>query len=180
MILLLKQNPEATDGVIRKAVRQPARFCIPLLRPHRHPRLPERLVPPRAGGLLFPRRRGCARGRQNRAQPADRRVSALGRGVRSQSPDPIEWAQKGVRKEDYVRPWFRRMERASRYGVYFIFQSMEQGATFRCSLPKFPTQDPNHRILRQQRSRYTHYYFYLRDETLGPMVLRVASFFPFP
>jgi hypothetical protein len=92
---------------------------------------------------------------------------------------PIEWAQKGVRKEDYVRPWSRRIERAGRYGVYFIFQSMEQGATFRCSIPKFPTQDPNHRILRQQRSRYTHYYFYLRDETLGPMVLRVASFFPF-
>src|SRR5438105_10137863 len=29
---------------------------------------------------------------------------------------PIEWAQKGVRKEDYVRPWARRMERAGRYG----------------------------------------------------------------
>src|SRR6201747_142316 len=28
-------------------------------------------------------------------------------------------------------------------------------------------------------SRFTHYYFYLRDETLGPMVMRVASFFPF-
>ena len=91
----------------------------------------------------------------------------------------MEWAQKGVRKEDYVQPWLRRMERANRYGVYFIFQSMEQGATFRCSMPKFPTQDPNHRILRQQRSRFTHYYFYLRDETLGPMVMRVASFFPF-
>src|SRR3954449_1448259 len=92
---------------------------------------------------------------------------------------PVEWAQKGVRKEDYVRPWLRRMERAGQYGVYFIFQSMEQGPTFRCSMPKFPTQDPNHRILRSQRSRFTHYYFYLRDETLGPMVLRVASFFPF-
>jgi hypothetical protein len=92
---------------------------------------------------------------------------------------PMEWAQKGVRKEDYVQPWLRRMERTNRYGVYFIFQSMEQGATFRCSMPKFPTQDPNHRILRQQRSRFTHYYFYLRDETLGPMVMRVASFFPF-
>ena len=80
---------------------------------------------------------------------------------------PIEWAQKGVRKEDYVRPGLRRMERAGGYGVYFVFQSMEQGATFRCSVPKFPTQDPNHRILRQQRSRYTHYYFYLRDETLA-------------
>ena len=92
---------------------------------------------------------------------------------------PMEWAQKGVRKEDYVRPYLRRMERASQYGVYFIFQSMEQGPTFGCSMPKFPTQDPNHRIVRQQRSRFTHYYFYLRDETLGPMVMRVASFFPF-
>lgn len=92
---------------------------------------------------------------------------------------PMEWAQKGVRKEDYVRPWLRRMERAGQYGVYFIFQSMEQGPTFRCSMPKFPTQDPHHRILRQQRSRFTHYYFYLRDETLGPMVMRLASFFPF-
>jgi hypothetical protein len=92
---------------------------------------------------------------------------------------PVEWAQKGVRKEDYVRPWLGRMERANRYGVYFIFQSMEQGPTFRCSVPKFPTQDPNHRILSPQRSRFTHYYFYLRDQTLGPMVMRVASFFPF-
>ena len=91
----------------------------------------------------------------------------------------MEWAQKGVRKEDDVRPWLRRMERAGQYGVYFIFQSMEQGPTFRCSMPKFPTQDPHHRILRPQRSRFPHYYFYLRDETLGPMVMRVASFFPF-
>src|SRR5438093_1573147 len=40
---------------------------------------------------------------------------------------PIEWAEKGVRKEDYVRPWLRRMERGHRTGVYFIFKSMEQG-----------------------------------------------------
>src|ERR1017187_926045 len=92
---------------------------------------------------------------------------------------PMEWAQKGVRKEDYVRPGLRRMERAGLYGVDFIFQSMEQGPSFRCSMPKFPAQDPNHRILRAQRSRFTPYYFYLRDETLGPMVMRVASFFPF-
>jgi hypothetical protein len=92
---------------------------------------------------------------------------------------PMEWAQKGVRKEEYVRPWLRRMEQAGQYGVYFIFQSMEQGPSFRCSKPKFPTQDPNHRILAAQRSRFMHYYFYLRDETLGPMVMRVATFFPF-
>lgn len=92
---------------------------------------------------------------------------------------PCEWAQKGVRKEDHVLPWLRRMVKKNRYGVYFIFKSMEQGPTFRISVPKYPTQDPNHRILAHQRSRFTHYYFYIRDEVLGPIVMRVASFFPF-
>lgn len=92
---------------------------------------------------------------------------------------PIEWAEKGVRKEDYVRRWLRCLERSDRFGVYFIFKSMEQGPTFRCLVPRYPTQDPNHRILSPQRSRFTHYYFYLRDEVLGPIVVRMASFFPF-
>jgi hypothetical protein len=92
---------------------------------------------------------------------------------------PIQWAEKGVRKEDYVLPHLRRMVKKNGYGVYFIFKSMEQGSTFRCSVPKFPTQDPNHRILAYQRSRFTHYYFYVREQVLGPMVIRVASFFPF-
>jgi hypothetical protein len=60
---------------------------------------------------------------------------------------PIQWAQKGVRKEDQVLPWLRRMRKKDSYGVYFIFKSMEQGATFRLSVPKYPTKDPNHRIL---------------------------------
>src|ERR1700686_4884629 len=92
---------------------------------------------------------------------------------------PIEWAEKGVRKEDHVLPWQRRMMRTGTYSVYFIFKSMEQGPTFRVTVPKYPTKDPNYRILARQRSRFTHYYFYIRDETLGPMVMRVASFLPF-
>ncbi len=40
---------------------------------------------------------------------------------------PIEWAEKGVRKEDHVLRWLRRMEKRNAYGVYFIFKSMEQG-----------------------------------------------------
>jgi hypothetical protein len=71
------------------------------------------------------------------------------------------------------------MVRQNAYGVYFIFRSMEQGPTFRISVPKYPTQDPNHRILARQRSRFTHFYFYIRDAVLGPLVMRVASFFPF-
>ena len=92
---------------------------------------------------------------------------------------PIEWAEKGLRKEDHVLPALRRLEKRSAFGVYFIFKSMEQGRTFRITVPKYPTQDPNHRILAVQRSRFTHYYFYIRDESLGPIIVRVASFFPF-
>src|SRR6516165_10650260 len=92
---------------------------------------------------------------------------------------PIQWAEKATRKEDYVLPALHGIEKQNAYGVYFIFKSMEQGRTFRISVPKFPTPDPNHRILAHQRSRFTHYYFYIRDEVLGPIILRVASFFPF-
>ena len=72
---------------------------------------------------------------------------------------PIEWGGKGVRKEDYVVPALRGMEKKSAYGVYFIFKSMEQGRTFRITVPKYPTKDPNQRILANQQSRFTHYYF---------------------
>jgi hypothetical protein len=92
---------------------------------------------------------------------------------------PIQWAEKGIRKEDYVQRWLRRAQRKNTYGVYFIFKSMELGPTFRITVPKYPTKDPNYRILAHQRSRFTHYYFYIHDEVLGPIVMCVGSFFPF-
>jgi len=72
-----------------------------------------------------------------------------------------------------------RMESKNAYGVYFIFQ--EHGA--RIDLPhhraEICQQDPNDRIIANQRSRFTHYYFYIRDEVLGPIVMCVGSLFPF-
>jgi hypothetical protein len=53
---------------------------------------------------------------------------------------PIEWAEKGVRKEDHVRSHLRRMTQQESYGVYFIFKSLEQGSTFRISVPKYATR----------------------------------------
>ena len=44
---------------------------------------------------------------------------------------PGEWAEKGVRKEDYVRSRLRRMQRENQHGVYFILKSLEQGQPFR-------------------------------------------------
>lgn len=93
---------------------------------------------------------------------------------------PIQRAQKKVRKEEVVAPALHRMERQNRYGVYFILKSMEQGPTFRCSSPKFATQDPHYNLLRKTSSRFTYYYFYICDALLGPMVLRVGTFLPFP
>jgi hypothetical protein len=52
---------------------------------------------------------------------------------------------------------------------------MERGPSFRVTVAKFPTKDPNHRILARQKSRFTHNYFYIRDEVLGPMIMRVAA-----
>jgi hypothetical protein len=96
---------------------------------------------------------------------------------------PMKWPdkvlKKGMKKEDYVRPYCARMERRQRFGVYFIFKSMEQGPTFPARLPKFPTDDPDYRIVSRRRSRYTQDYFYSRDEVLGPLVMCVGSFLPF-
>jgi len=98
---------------------------------------------------------------------------------------PIEWPDaealktKRVKKEDYVRPYGASMERRKRFGVYFIFKSLEQGPKFGIRVPKYPTDDPHYRIVTRQRSRYTHYYFYIRDAVLGPIVMCVGSFLPF-
>ena len=56
---------------------------------------------------------------------------------------------------------------------------MEVGPSFRSAMPKHPSADPDYRILRRQRSRYTHYYFYIRDQVLGPIALSIGSFLPF-
>ena len=55
------------------------------------------------------------------------------------------------------------MVKKDAHGVYSIFKSMEVGPTFRIVVPKYPTKDANYRIL----------------ATTGPIVMRVASVFPF-
>ena len=97
---------------------------------------------------------------------------------------PLEWPdpdmkKKGLRQEDFARPYLVVMQRRQRFGVYFIFKTTEPGPNFRSCPPKYPTQDPDYRILRRHWSRYTHYYFYIRDEVLGPIILCVGSFLPF-
>jgi hypothetical protein len=95
---------------------------------------------------------------------------------------PLQWAEKDVRKEDYVLPYLRRMERENRFGVYFIFQAMEQGWTFRPGhklVARTPGGPADYPILHRHRARYRYFYFYLRDEVMGPMVVRLGTFIPF-
>ena len=95
---------------------------------------------------------------------------------------PVEWAERDVRKENYVAPYLRRMERANRFGVYFIFQAMEQGRTYRPGkrlVAREPGGPADYPILHKHRARYRYYYFYLRDEVLGAMIVRMGTFIPF-
>ena len=99
-----------------------------------------------------------------RTQEYQQWVEAFARNQRI----PIEWPDgealktKKLKKEDYVRPYGQRMERQKRFGVYFIFKSLEQGPKFGIRVPKYPTDDPAYRIVTRQRSRFTHYYFCIR------------------
>lgn len=92
---------------------------------------------------------------------------------------PIEWAQSDARKKDYVHPCLVKMKKQNRFGVYFILKSMEQGNSFRVAKPKYATKDPNYMRLSRTRNRFTHYYFHIRDEVLGALSIRIASFLPF-
>ena len=56
---------------------------------------------------------------------------------------PLEWPdpdmkKKGLRQEDCVRPYLLAMERRQRFGVYFIFKTMEPGP----QLSLLPAQVP--------------------------------------
>ena len=92
---------------------------------------------------------------------------------------PVLKAEKGVSKEDLVRPHLHRMERRDLQGVYCIFTSMEMGSTFTSKMPRFPTDDPDYRIIRRVPSRYLHYYFYIRDPAIGPLAMCVGTYLPF-
>jgi len=92
---------------------------------------------------------------------------------------PMCRAEKDVRKKDDLAPLRRRMQRQGQTGVYYILKSMEQGPSFRIVKPKYPVSDPNWRLIASQRSRYTHVYFYIVDEVLGPFSMRIGAYLPF-
>ena len=167
-------------GTLPRTVCRSALVRIPLLRPHRHPGLSAVLTRPENVVYFFRDVQGVGAITKEVLRQRTTEYNQWVEAFASNHQIPMEWAEKGVRKEDYVRSWLRRMERQDQHGVYFIFKSMERATTFRSTMPKYPTADPDYRILSRQRSRYAHYYFYIRDAVLGPIALCVASFLPFP
>jgi hypothetical protein len=92
---------------------------------------------------------------------------------------PMEWAEKGVARKTTSGLTYDVWSVAISSAFIAILKSLELGPSVRSAVPKFPVADPHSRILARQRSRYTHYYFYIRDEVLGPIALGVGSFLPF-
>ena len=91
---------------------------------------------------------------------------------------PILSAPKGVRKEDFVAPYYRAFR--GEQGVVVILKSMEQSATFISYEPRHaPPSGDDYRIIKRAAKRFLHYYFYILDPVMGPMSLCVASYLPF-
>src|SRR5260370_10893718 len=87
----------------------------------------------------------------------------------------IEWADdkalkaKGLKREDYVRPYCRSMERRKRDGPYFIINRLGQGPKVRVAMPQVPTADPHCRTIKRARSRSPQYDLSLRDALPRPL-----------
>src|SRR5216684_1200851 len=86
---------------------------------------------------------------------------------------------RGERKEHFVVPFYRRLKRGE--GIACVLTSMEQGRTFVSYTPRFrpPSGDANYRFIKACRKQFLHYYWYALDPVMGPMSVRVATYFPF-
>src|SRR5438105_8424600 len=92
---------------------------------------------------------------------------------------PVLAAPRGVRKEELVEPYYRRLKTDA--GVACVLTSMEQGRTFVSYTPfrKVPSGAANYRFIKACRKQFLHYYWYVLDPVMGPMSVRVATYFPF-
>ena len=79
---------------------------------------------------------------------------------------------KGVRREDWVEPFYQRL--GTRFGIAVILKSRENARI----AVSYPTASGGNRI--EVYTRFVwQYYFYLRDQDWGRMFLRICPYFPF-
>ena len=88
---------------------------------------------------------------------------------------PVLAAPRGVRKEELVEPYYRRLKTDA--GVACVLTSLEQGRTFVSYTPfrKPPSGDAAYRLIKACRKQFLHYYWYVLDPVMGPMSVRVAK-----
>jgi hypothetical protein len=85
---------------------------------------------------------------------------------------PIVEPPKGVRREDWVEPFYQRF--GTRFGIVLILKSRENARV----AVSYPTSSGGNRI--EVLTRFVwQYYFYLRDQQWGRMFVRVSTYFPF-
>ncbi len=85
---------------------------------------------------------------------------------------PIVEPPKGVRREDWVEPFYQRL--GSRFGIAVILKSRENARI----AVSYATPSGGNRV--EVLTRFVwQYYFYLRDEDWGRMFVRVSTYFPF-
>jgi hypothetical protein len=101
------------------------------------------------------------------------------RRITDEQDIPVLAAPSGLRKEELVEPYYRRLHGAA--GVACVLTSLEQSRTFVSYTPKHkpPSGDANYRLIKACRKRFLHFYWYVWDPVMGPMSVRVASYFPF-
>src|SRR5579859_5801033 len=79
---------------------------------------------------------------------------------------------KGVRREDWVEPFYKSFGR--RFGIVVILKSRENARV----AVSYATPSGGNRI--EVCTRFVwQYYFYLRDQDWGRMFLRISTYFPF-
>jgi hypothetical protein len=93
-------------------------------------------------------------------------------GLAARQGIPLVEPPKGVRREDWVEPFYERF--GSRFGVAVILKSRENARV----AVSHPTRSGGNRV--EVCTRWVwQYYFYLRDQDWGRMFVRVCPYFPF-
>src|SRR5437764_15194357 len=109
-LLSTQEGTGRTDGNLHQAVWQPAGFCLSLFRPHRHSGAPAAVDAAGEYRSFFPGCPSCQCDHEGWSASAHRGLQPLGGSFCPQAADSPEWAEKGVRKEDYVRSYLQRRE----------------------------------------------------------------------
>jgi hypothetical protein len=88
-----------------------------------------------------------------------------------------EYVEPDVRKDEFVLRYRQNFEKKEKFGVYYIMKSIENESTFRVVRPNRKDCDEDN-YLAKARKPFTHYYFYIHDQVLGNLSIRIASYLP--